>query len=188
LIGKALTPAKEPREPRVLGFEALADHVAGALQKNAGDDLEKARALCQQQDTIRKNAEPFSGDAAYLAFLRQQQEHTDLAGAGRLAEPVEAYTLADWETDFEQRREAASAAANKVDRELAPFKAKVLDCFCRLAGDEIADLESSDAAACARYGVPYKLSPLVITLKTAVTFARGNQAALNYILKITGKA
>jgi hypothetical protein len=116
--------------------------------------------------------------AAFQTFQKQQTEHSDLISAGKTAEIPRGRSLADWQSDFENRRRAADDALVDLRRKLEPARRKIGEICVEQLHGECASLMISESKLSSKFGIVYAESPTLAALKNLQNVLQTNGHSL----------
>ena len=170
-IDKAITPTPPARPQSDIECVACA-LVAMALpdlKRLLPDPMAEATRIEKAKHGCQEIIKTYSADAAMTGFLSQQRDFSAKAEAGAL-DVDNAWDLADWREDYENRRRAAQTAWQRLDTEQQPIREQIVEMLLEIHATHIANLVAEDTARYSRYGLTYVTSSLPEVLRSAQSY------------------
>jgi hypothetical protein len=162
-------------------MDQLLKAIAATSRKPLADkgELAELRRLQASWVKARDAANGFTYIQAREAWLEHQKDLGAKMAAGESLGHLDAWTRADYESDFESKLAAARGEMNRLNREATPIAAKIIERFCEVANDLAVEVEKQEAEKHREFAIPYQPSQLVVQLKKAAEHARRRLPSTN---------
>jgi hypothetical protein len=174
-IDQALTGRpQKPKNPIEVAAETICELSVPRIKSAMGSRYAEAKTIFADIMRLQKllNFELGEADASE-AFRKQQDEHSEIATAGGdLPGVARGRSREAWIADFAARKEAAEQAAIKAAKKYQPLKIELGDLILAELRDQIGEIENTEARLAAKFGLPYKSSATVSTLRQLPDYLR----------------
>jgi hypothetical protein len=170
LIGRP-TPKKSPTENAALVICELA---VPRIKSAMGGRYAETKKLFENIERIQHTINfEITENAAHAAYQKQLDEHAGIAtSGGDLPAVTRGRSRTAWVSDYEARREAASQSVIKLMNKFKPLQTEIGDLILAQLHDDISELENSEAKLAAKFGLPYRSSATVATLRGISDYLR----------------
>ena len=167
-------PPQKPKSPIETAADTICELAAPRIKSAMGSRFGEAKKIYADITRLQKLLNFDLTEAnAHVAFQKQQDEHAEIVtSGGDLPGLPRGRSREAWIADFEARKQAAEQAAIKAAKKIQPLKTELGDLILAELRDQIGEIENTEARLAAKFGLPYKSSATVSTLRQLPDYLR----------------